>query len=88
MDVNRVVGVRISSCPLMRNIMFKSSWSDYEEHNSVIIWEQNGCYFMERKGHNVFCGDYHSKRKISEKEAFEIMFENIENEDDEYLGRI
>ena len=45
------MGVRISLCPLMRNIMFKSGWSDYEESNYIIIWEQNGSYFIKEEGH-------------------------------------
>lgn len=66
--------------------MFKSSWADFEENHSVIIWEQNGSYFIKKYGYSVMIGDYKEKRKISSSEALEIMFEQLENEDDDYLA--
>lgn len=70
----------------MRNVLFQSSNFDYEEGYSIIIWEQNGSYFIRIRGHNVMTGDYDTKQKITSDEALEIMMEEIENEDLEYLG--
>lgn len=78
--------VRIPSAPLMRNIMFKASWNDYEECHSVVIWEQNGNYFLRIRGHNVMIGDYYEKIRITSEEAIKIMIEEIEYEDTDYLN--
>ena len=69
----------------MRNIMFQSSWADYEESCSVVIWEQNGNYFVRTRGHNVMIGDFDDKRQVTQEEALEIMFEEEKHEDPEYL---
>ena len=70
----------------MRNIMFQASSFDYEEGYSVVIWEQNGSYFVRTKGHSVMIGEYDEKRKITSEEALEIMMKEFENEDSDYLN--
>jgi hypothetical protein len=69
----------------MRNIMFQSSWADYEESHSVVIWEQNGNYFVRTQGHNVMTGDFDEKHQVTSEEALEIMMEEEAFEDTEYL---
>ena len=70
----------------MRNVLFRATNFDYEEGYSILIWEQNGNYFVRTRGHSVMCGDYDTKARITSEEALEIMMEEAKNEDDSYLN--
>jgi hypothetical protein len=66
----------------MRNVMFEASWSTYEEHFHVRIWEQNGKLFKRTKGHSVMIGDYNVKCEVTQEEAMETMLEYADCEDE------
>lgn len=69
-----------------RQILFRSSYSDYEESRSVIIFEQDGKYYAKITGHNVYNGDYDSLYEISSDEAIELALEEVEHEDFDECG--
>lgn len=70
----------------MRNVLFKALNFGHEEGYSIVIWEQNGGYFMRTQGHNVETGDFDTREKISSDEALSVMLEEVEFEDDGYLN--
>lgn len=65
----------------MKNIIFKACSFDFEEGYNLIVYEENDCFFISIKGHNVLSGDYEDIYEVTEEEAIEIMIEEEENED-------
>jgi hypothetical protein len=69
----------------MRKLLFSASSHGYEEGYTVKIYEDSGRLQLHIYGHACLIGDYETVREISQDAAMELMLEEAENEDGEYL---
>ena len=69
-----------------KQILFQASNWGYEEGYCITIYETKDGIFVHSKGNFLMGGDFDTTRQISSDEALEIMTEEIDNEDDDYLG--
>lgn len=64
-------------------LIFQGGWSDYEEHDYIKIYENDGRYYLHRNCHNVMCDgpDKRPRQEITHDEALELMLEFADCED-------
>lgn len=70
------------------NILFHAINHGYDEGYETTIYQKDDKLYQHIIGNNLIGGDFDETYEISQEEALEIMFEEVENEDTDYLGGI